>query len=93
MQGLETFYHSSKSKALAQSCQHGMLTKVGAGDRGVKHARYYVLRHCKHPAILVEGGFLSNSTECAKTMKGSYRDQLARGVVEGVVRFDESGRW
>lgn len=93
VQGLETFYHSSKSKALAQACHYGMHRKVSAADRGVKYARYYVLRHCKHPAILVEGGFLSHSGERNKSMKGAYRDQLARGIVEGVVKFDRSGAW
>lgn len=91
--GLETFYHSAQSKALAQACHYGMHGKVSAGDRGVKSARYYVLRHCRHPAILVEGGFLSNRSECAKTMKGTYRDKLARGIVDGVVKFDKVSVW
>ncbi|MGJ8725088.1 MAG: N-acetylmuramoyl-L-alanine amidase family protein [Roseibacillus sp.] len=93
VQGLETFYHSSKSKALATYCHSGMLTNSRASNRGVKYARYYVLRHCKHPAILVEGGFLSHSGERTKSMKGAYRDQLARGIVDGVVKFDRSGAW
>lgn len=93
VQGIETFYFSPQSKALANACHYGMHRKVSAGDRGVKYARYYVLRHCKHPSILVEGGFLSHAGECGKCMKGSYRDQLARGVVEGVVQFDRSGAW
>lgn len=93
VQGIETFYHSSKSKALAEACHYGMHSKVSAGDRGVKYARYYVLRHTKHPAILLEGGFLSHSGECGKCMKGAYRDQLARGIVDGIVKFDRSGAW
>ena len=93
VQGIETFYHSGSSKALAQCCHFGMQDKVHAADRGVKHARYYVLRHSKIPAILVEGGFLSHTGECNKCMKGSYRDQLARGIVDGIIRFDRSGAW
>ena len=93
VQGIETFYYSGQSKALAQCCQSFMLAKSGAANRGVKNARYYVLRHCKHPSILVEGGFLSHSGERGKSMKGVYRDQLARGVVDGIVRFDQSGAW
>ncbi len=93
VQGLETFYYTGRGKALANACHQGMHRKVSAADRGIKYGRYYVLRHCKHPAILVEGGFLSHSRECRKSMKGSYRDQLARGVVEGVVQFDRSGAW
>ena len=93
VQGLETFYHSSKSKALAEACQQGMLKNSKAANRGVKFARYYVLRHCNHPAILVEGGFLSHSRERSKVMKGTYRDRLARGVVEGVIRYDKTSSW
>ena len=93
VQGIETFYHSSKSKALAQACHQGMQANVKAAERGVKYGRYYVLRHCKHPAILMEGGFLSHSGERSKCMKGRYRDQLARGLVDGVVRYDRSGAW
>lgn len=93
VQGIETFYHSSQSKALATACHNGMQSNIRANNRGVKYARYYVLRHTKHPAILVEGGFLSHSGECSKCMKGAYRDQIARGIVDGVVSFDRSGAW
>lgn len=93
VEGIETFYYSARSKGLADACHSGMQRNTGAADRGVKYARYYVLRHNNLPAILVEGGFLSHSGECAKVMKGAYRDQLARGIVDGVVRFDASGQW
>ncbi|GHC60561.1 N-acetylmuramoyl-L-alanine amidase family protein [Roseibacillus persicicus] len=93
VEGVETFYYSAQSKGLANACHNGMLSNTRAANRGVKFARYYVLRHNTLPAILVEGGFLSHSGECAKVMKGTYRDQLARGIVDGVVRFDASGQW
>lgn len=93
VEGIETFYHSSSGKALASACHAGMKNQIYPVDRGVKHARYYVLRHCKHPAILVEGGFLSHPGEREKVKKGTYRDGIARGIVDGVVRFDQSGQW
>lgn len=93
VEGLETFYHSSSGKALASACHQQIRGKIGSADRGVKYARYYVLRHCNHPAILVEGGFLSHTGEREKVKKGSYRDAIARGIVDGVVNFDRSGQW
>jgi N-acetylmuramoyl-L-alanine amidase len=93
VEGLETFYYSGQSRALADACHEGMHAHVNAADRGVKSARYYVLRHCKLPAILVEGGFLSHSGERKKVKQGSYRDSLVRGLVDGIVRFDKSGKW
>ena len=93
VEGLETFYYSTKGHQLAKACHQGMHDHVRAADRGVKSARYYVLRHCNLPAILVEGGFVSHAGEREKVKKGTYRDGLARGIVDGIVQFDRSGNW
>jgi len=91
--GLETFYFSRQGGILASACHQSIRKFVSSSDRGVKHARYHVLRNCKHPAILVEGGFLSNSSDRAKCKKGVFRDGIARGIVAGIVRYDKSGNW
>ena len=85
--GLETFYCSSRSKPLAEAVQKGMLSEVKSVNRGVKHARYYVIRHAQNPAILVEGGFVSNSKERGRTKEGWYREAIADGIVKGVVAY------
>lgn len=90
--GLETFWCSPKSKGLATAVHRGMMSKVKARDRGVKHARYYVIRHTRTPAILVEGGFVSNSRERGRTKQGSYREALAEGIAQGIVNF-RKGRY
>jgi len=91
--GLETFYYTRTGGLLASHCHHSIRSLISTADRGVKHARYQVIRKCKHPAILVEGGFLSNSSDRAKCKKGVFRDGIARGIVAGIVRFDKSGKW
>ena len=85
--GIETFYHSDKSHKLAQEVHKGILSRVKVVDRGVKFARYYVIRNCSHPAILVEGGFVSNSNERSRMKTAWFRDAVARGIAEGVQRF------
>ncbi|GAA5496761.1 N-acetylmuramoyl-L-alanine amidase [Rubritalea squalenifaciens DSM 18772] len=92
VKGIETFYYSSRSKALAQYIQNATLRKTGAVDRGVKFARYYVIRHAKNPAVLVEGGFVSNSSECRDCKRGNYRQDIAEGIVEGIVRYQSARR-
>ncbi len=87
--GLETFYYSSKSRALASLIQDGMLDKVRAENRGVKHGRFYVLRHTRNPSVLVECGFVSNYGDRSKSKKGWYRQALAEGIVNGIVRYDQ----
>jgi len=84
--GLETFYHSGQSKRLAQLVQQGMLRRVRAVDRGAKFARYYVIRNCSIPSILVECGFVSNTGERNRMKSAWYRDSIARGIAEGIQR-------
>jgi N-acetylmuramoyl-L-alanine amidase len=88
--GLETFYHSSASKPLADYINDGMLRRTKVSNRGVKFARYYVIRNARNPAVLVECGFVSNSSERARMKKGSYRDAIARGIAEGIAKFRKS---
>ena len=85
--GLETFYYSARSKPLAQYVQSEMLRKVRAVNRGAKYGRYYVIRHAKNPAILVEGGFVSNSRERSRMKKGWYRQAIAEGIGRGIEKY------
>ncbi|HCQ39300.1 MAG: N-acetylmuramoyl-L-alanine amidase [Roseibacillus sp.] len=85
--GLETYYYSQAGKPLAEAIQEGMLKRVGGRDRGVKYGRYYVLRASRNPAVLVEGGFVSNSRERSRMKTGAYRDAIARGIADGIIKY------
>jgi N-acetylmuramoyl-L-alanine amidase len=89
--GLETFYHSGQSQALASYVHAGMMSKVRVVNRGVKFARYYVIRNTTCPSILVEGGFVSNAAERARMKSGWFRQALAEGIANGIVRFRRGG--
>jgi len=90
--GLETFYCSKRSQPLAAAVQRGMLNHVKSVNRGVKYARYYVIRKAQNPAILVEGGFVSNSKERGRTKEGTYREGIANGIVDGIVEYNKMRR-
>ncbi len=92
IKGLETFYYTSRSRPLASYIQSGMLKKYRAYNRGVKYARYAVLRRAKNPAVLVECGFVSNYYERKRCMKGWYRQRMAEGIVDGIVRYQSARR-
>lgn len=89
--GLETFYYSGSGKKLASYIQRGMLRYTRAGDRGAKYGRFYVIRNTKMPAVLVEGGFISNSAERGRIKSAYFREAVARGIAEGIQRFRRSG--
>ena len=85
--GIETFYHGSESRKLAQDVHRGMMSRVKVVDRGIKYGRFYVIRKCKHPSILVEGGFVSNSDERSRMKTAWFRDAIARGVADGIQKY------
>lgn len=85
--GLETYYNSPQSMALASYVQSNILRRINTTNRGAKFARYYVIRNAKMPAILVECGFVSNENERNKMKKAWYRQALAEGIADGVMRY------
>jgi N-acetylmuramoyl-L-alanine amidase len=63
---------------LAVKMQGALAHAIGMADRGVRHVRYIeVLRRQKCPAILVEGGYLSNPAEAKLIESADYRQKLA----------------
>jgi N-acetylmuramoyl-L-alanine amidase len=82
--GTETFYHNSKSYPLAANIQRELARF--SGNRGVKRARFHVLRNNLRPSALVECGFLSNSGDARRIRSSSHRQRVADAVVRGIVR-------
>ena len=82
--GTETFYYNSRSYPLAANIQRELARF--SPNRGVKRARFHVLRNNVRPAVLVECGFLSNSSDARKARSASYRQRLADAIVRGIVK-------
>jgi N-acetylmuramoyl-L-alanine amidase len=75
---------------LAGLIQTALVTRTEAENRGAKGRAFYVIRHTRAPAVLVEGGFLSNAFEARLIANPEYRERLASAVVEGVVQFSNT---
>jgi N-acetylmuramoyl-L-alanine amidase len=89
--GAETYYHFSSSYMLAAYIQAYLVQRTGMTNRGVKSAGFHVIRATsKNPAVLVECGFVSNSTERARMLTGEYRAKIAEGIAQGIVAFRKS---
>lgn len=57
-------------------------------DRGVRRARFLgILRGQQRPAILVEGGYLSNPSEARQLADPRYRQSLAQAVARGITKW------
>ena len=64
-----------------------MITLTGAESRGVKHGNLHVIRETEMPAILVEGGFITNPKERNKLKEKEYLEQIAIGIAEGIDKY------
>jgi N-acetylmuramoyl-L-alanine amidase len=75
------------SSALAGSVFHALLGHVPMVDRGIKHARFAVLRLSTVPAVLVECGFVSNTAESTLISSSAWRAHVAEAIVDGVENY------
>ena len=100
-QGIEVFYYQSKdaktrtaeSKRLAQAVLKNVLSQTQAKSRGVKSGNYAVIRETTMPAILVEGGFVTNEAELQKLKDPTYLKQIAWGIVKGIDEYLGHSSW
>ena len=84
--GIETYYYNSGQR-LAQTIHRSILQSVNAKDRGVRKARFYVLRKTSMPAVLVEVGFVTGSEDAAKLSSPAYRTQMAQAIARGILQY------
>ena len=89
--GAETWVDDTRSPGdpswlLAESVQNSLVAATGARDRGVRSQELY-LRHTTLPAASVEVGFLTCPEERAKLLDPSYQDQIARGILKGILDY------
>jgi N-acetylmuramoyl-L-alanine amidase len=73
--------------ALGFRIQQNLIRATGQEDRGIKRARFEVLRNAPCPATLVEMAFLSNPKDEAMAIDPAGRDRIARGIADGISAY------
>jgi N-acetylmuramoyl-L-alanine amidase len=83
--GIEIYYFSPRSWRLASNILRQTTRAYPTENRGVKRARFYVLRMNRRPAVLCELGFVSNPQDNRYLQNRTYRQRLAERIAEGIV--------
>ncbi len=86
---------TSESRELASSIQKSTIQALrGKGfktkDGGTRSAPFHVLIGTSMPAVLVELGYCTHKTEAVWLKRSDYRQILARGIVQGIVKYKKS---
>lgn len=70
--------------------QRELAQQLKAKDRGLKRARFAVLKTLNCPGLLVEGGFLSNTTEGRNLGWDAYRQRTAVAIADAIESYDKT---
>lgn len=86
--GLECYYAeaSENGKKYAENLIDGVKQNENIAVRSAKPGNYWVLKKTEMPSVLVELGYFSNSNECQKLVSTEYQEELAKELVEGIVK-------
>jgi len=86
--GLETYYFESGDR-LAETIHESLLDATGSTDRGVRTARFYVLRYTDMPAVLLELGFVTGDQDAPRLGDPNHQETLARAITRGILEYIE----
>lgn len=94
-EGVEVYYYNGdankpraiQSKLLARALLDKVIGNTQAKSRGVKHGNFAVIRDTNMPAVLIEGGFLTNADEMEKLKSAAYLKSIALGIAQGVHEY------
>lgn len=79
--------HDALNTLAAYHLQRSLIEKLGGPDRGVRRARFMVLKGLECPGVLVELGFLSHDSTARVIRKDEHRNQIVRALLDGIVDY------
>jgi N-acetylmuramoyl-L-alanine amidase len=87
LQDLEQTAALAGSSRLAYALHERLIAALGAEDRGVKQAPFYVLAGARMPAVLLEVGFISNGVESRRLLSATHQERIAGAIAAGVAAW------
>lgn len=85
--GLETYYYSDAGQVLATALQRQALSTMAMNDRGVRQARFLVLRRTSMPAALIEIGFVTGAIDAPKLRDPRWQAQMGQAIAQGILNY------
>ncbi|MFC0270122.1 SH3 domain-containing protein [Metabacillus herbersteinensis] len=80
------YYNSLKDKPLATSLHNELAKQSNIKNRGVRYGNFHVVRENKKPSVLLELGFISNSTEELTVGTNSYQERVSQAIYTGLAK-------
>lgn len=77
----------AENMALATATHASLVCRSQLYDRGIKRARFVVIRDIAIPGVLIEGGFLSSPNDSRKVASTQYRQNMAFCIASAVQNY------
>jgi N-acetylmuramoyl-L-alanine amidase len=81
-----------ESQSLAGSIQEALVARTRALDRGTKPRQFFVIANVTAPAVLIEGGFLTNKEDISRLASEDYREEIAAAISDGILRYRDASK-
>ena len=97
--GTEVYYSPSNnsarfsgitSKSMATMFKNNLVSNLGMNNRGVKSAGFYVIKRNTVPAVLIELGFLSGSSDYSKLTSQTFQKNSAKVIYDTINQLFET---
>jgi stage II sporulation protein D len=87
--GTEIYYYNGdkEGERLGRMIMLQLVEDVGAINKGVKTANFYILREAKVRSVLLELFYITNPEEEEKLKLKEYRTSVARSIFKGILRY------
>ncbi|MFJ8353394.1 N-acetylmuramoyl-L-alanine amidase family protein [Bacillus paramycoides] len=90
VKGITTHYGANKrkDKKLAKIVQEAIFDQnIDNRDRGIRGSDFLVLRENPSPAILIELGFTSNTSDEKRMNSEEFQEKSKKGIVDGIINY------
>jgi N-acetylmuramoyl-L-alanine amidase len=75
---------------LAYQVLKSITTALPVEDISVKHSHLFVLKEARMPAILIEGGYMSDPQDARQIYDAQFRQRMAQSIVNGIVAYKKA---
>lgn len=82
--------NDERNLLLAYNVHKSIVTRASMADRGVRRARFEVLRDAQMPAVLIEGGFMSQPDDMRAIQDAGRRRRTAQAILDGILAYKRS---
>jgi len=76
--------------ALAAAMHSALVRNLRITDRGIKRARFVVIKNITIPGVLIEGGFMSSPIDSQLIATPEYRQRIAQSILQAVQAYTNS---